>query len=63
MKEYRLELYKVLKRGIHKMEVIDFAPCTPDYIETVVKQKTELGYIVIKYMMNKFLTFGCFVVY
>jgi len=52
MQEYRLELYKVLKHGIHKMEVIDFAPCTPDYIETVVQQKTEMGYIVIKYAGN-----------
>ena len=53
MQEYRLVLYKDLKkRGIHKMETIDFAPCTPDYIETVVQQKTEMGYIVIKYAGN-----------
>ena len=52
MQEYRLELYKVLRQGITKMEVIDFAPVTADYIETVVQQKTEMGYIVIKYAGN-----------
>jgi hypothetical protein len=52
MQEYRLELYKVLRQGITKMETIDFAPCTPDYIEMVIKQKTIMGFIVIKNMMN-----------
>jgi hypothetical protein len=51
MQEYRLVLYKNLKkRGIHKMETIDFAPCTPDYIKSEVQKKTEMGYTVIKYI-------------
>jgi len=50
MQEYRLELYKVLKRGIHKMETIDFAPCTSAYIKSEVQKKTKMGYIVIKYI-------------
>jgi hypothetical protein len=51
MQEYRLVLYKNLKkRGIHKMETIDFAPCTLDYIKSEVQKKTKMGYIVIKYI-------------
>ena len=51
MQEYRLVLYKDLKkRGIHKMETIDFAPCTSAYIKSEVQKKTEMGYTVIKYI-------------
>jgi hypothetical protein len=47
--EYTLEIYKADKRtkeGRRRVETIDFAPSTRDYIETVVEQKRKLGFIV-----------------
>jgi len=56
--EYTLELYKADKRikrderygknkvGLRFYEVMDFAPVTKDYIETVAEQKRKLGFVV-----------------
>jgi hypothetical protein len=56
--EYTLEIYKADKRvkkadrygkskpGLRFYEVMDFAPVTKDYIETVAEQKRKLGFVV-----------------
>ena len=49
LKEYTLEIYKADKRtkeGVRLVEKRDFAPVTKDYINSVVKQWTEFGFIV-----------------
>ena len=49
MIEYTLEFYKTDKRtkkGVRLVEKRDFAPVTKDYINSVVKQWTEFGFIV-----------------
>ena len=49
VKEYTLEIYKTDKRtkeGVRLVEKRDFAPVTKDYINSVVKQWTEFGFIV-----------------
>jgi len=55
VKEYTLEIYKADKRtkkGVRLVEKRDFAPVTKDYINSVVNQWIELGFIV-----NVFETF------
>jgi hypothetical protein len=56
--EYTLEVYKADKRikrderfgrnrvGMRFVEVIDFAPSTKDYIETLAEAKRKQGFIV-----------------
>lgn len=47
--EYTLEIYKVdrrTKEGRRLYAKEDFAPCTKDYIDTVVAGKRGLGFIV-----------------
>lgn len=49
LKEYTLEIYKTdrrTKEGRRLCAKQDFAPSTKSYIETVVKQKRKLGFIV-----------------
>jgi hypothetical protein len=49
LKEYTLEIYKADKRtkkGVRLVEKRDFAPVTKDYINSVVNQWIELGFIV-----------------
>jgi hypothetical protein len=49
LKEYTLEIYKADKRtkeGVRLVEKRDFAPVTKDYINSVVNQWNELGFIV-----------------
>ena len=50
--EYTLEVYKKDRRsktGTLLVEVKDFAPVTDDYINTVVDEYTDRGYIVKKF--------------
>lgn len=61
LKEYSIEVYKVDKRikkaerygrnkpGLRFIQVIDFAPVTRDYIQTVAQQKRKLGFVVEVY--------------
>jgi hypothetical protein len=45
--EYTLEIYKTdrrTKEGRRLVKVLDFAPCTEDYIQTVAEAKRELGF-------------------
>jgi hypothetical protein len=56
--EYTIEVFKADKRikkderygrnrtGLRFVEVIDFAPVTKDYIDTVVAEKQKQGFIV-----------------
>lgn len=47
--QYTLEIYKTDKRtkeGRRRVETIDFAHSTKDYIETVAERKRKLGFIV-----------------
>jgi hypothetical protein len=49
LKEYTLEIYKIdrrVKSGFRKIEVIDFAPVTKDYIDTVAANYQDNGFIV-----------------
>ena len=49
LKEYTLEIYKSDKRTKEGRRLIakqDFEPVTKDYIDTVVKAKIKLGFIV-----------------
>ena len=58
LKEYSLEIYRADKRikkderygrntaGLRFIEVLDFAPSTRDYIDTVVAAKRKQGFIV-----------------
>jgi hypothetical protein len=49
LKEYTIEIYKSDKRTKEGRRLIakqDFAPVTKDYIDSVVKAKVKLGFIV-----------------
>jgi hypothetical protein len=49
LKEYTLEIYKAdrrIKSGYRKIEVIDFAPSTKDYIDSVAAAHQANGYFV-----------------
>jgi len=51
-KSIRLETYKVLPRGITKIEQLDIHSRTQDYIDSVIKQKESMGHIVIKLSLD-----------
>jgi hypothetical protein len=49
LKEYTLEIYKTdrrVKEGFRKFDVVDYAPSTKDYIDTVIWNYQVEGFIV-----------------